>query len=106
MAAKAKPIPVLPEVPSIIVPPGFKRPSASASSIIFTAILSFTEFPGLNVSTLANTSASTSAVTLFSWTKGVFPIVSNIFLAYFILKIRIYKFKFRKQECFQNLLQR
>jgi hypothetical protein len=68
-----------------MVPPGFKRPSASASSIIFTAILSFTELPGLKVSTFANTKASTSAVTLFSWTNGVFPIVSSIFFAYFII---------------------
>jgi hypothetical protein len=80
---------VLPEVPSMMVPPGFKRPSASASSIIFKAILSFTEFPGLKVSTLANTNASTSAVTLFNCTKGVLPMVSNIFFAYFILKFRI-----------------
>ena len=53
-----------PEVPSMMVPPGFKRPSASASSIIFTAILSFTEFPGLKVSTLASTKASIPATTL------------------------------------------
>ena len=81
MATNANPIPVFPEVPSMIVPPGFNLPSASASSIIFTAILSFTEFPGLNVSTLASTKASTSAVTLFSFTNGVLPIVPNIFSA-------------------------
>ena len=31
IATKANPIPVFPEVPSIIVPPGFSLPSASAS---------------------------------------------------------------------------
>ena len=85
MATNAKPIPVFPEVPSMIVPPGCKRPSASASAIIFTAIRSFTELPGLNVSTLAKTKASTSAVTLLSFTNGVFPIVPNIFSEYSIL---------------------
>jgi hypothetical protein len=84
IATNANPIPVFPEVPSIIVPPGFNRPSASASSIIFTAILSFTEFPGLKVSTLASTNASTPATTLFSFTNGVLPIVPNIFSEYFI----------------------
>ena len=79
MAANANPIPVLPEVPSIIVPPGFNLPSNSASSIILSAILSLIEFPGLNVSTFAKTKASVST-TLFNFTSGVFPIVSNMFL--------------------------
>ena len=77
-------MPVLPEVPSIMVPPGFKRPSASASFIICKAILSFTEFPGLNVSYLESTKQGNSFVKTFNLTKGVFPIVSNIFSAYFI----------------------
>ena len=64
-----------------LVPPGFNRPSASASSIIIKAILSFVEFPGLKVSYLANTKQGNSAVSLFSFTKGVLPIVSNIFFA-------------------------
>ena len=81
MAASAKPIPVFPEVPSIMVPPGCKRPSASASVIICKAILSFTEFPGLNVSYFESTKHGNSLVSTFSLTKGVFPIVSNIFSA-------------------------
>ncbi|MNL50134.1 hypothetical protein D3C87_1731230 [compost metagenome] len=85
IATSANPIPVFPEVPSIIVPPGFNLPSASASSIIFTAILSFTEFPGLKVSTFANTNASISATILLSFTKGVLPIVSKIFFEKSIL---------------------
>jgi len=40
-------MPVLPLVGSTIVPPGFSAPEASASSIIGSAILSFTEPPGL-----------------------------------------------------------
>ena len=87
IATNASPIPVLPEVPSIMVPPGFNLPSTSASSIIFTAILSFTEFPGLNVSTLARTKALTPETTLLSLTKGVPPIVPNMFSEYFIFKL-------------------
>ena len=84
MAASAKPIPVLPEVPSIIVPPAFRFPFFSASSIILTAIRSFIECPGLKVSTFAKTKASVSTV-LFNLTKGVFPIVSKMLLKYFII---------------------
>ena len=84
IAANAKPIPVLPDVPSTMVPPGFNLPSASASSTIFSAILSFTELPGLKYSTLANTVASISLVMAFNLTIGVFPIVSRILLAIFI----------------------
>ena len=49
-------MPVLPEVPSMIVPPGSAAPVRSASSIIRTAIRSLIELPGLNVSILASTS--------------------------------------------------
>ena len=50
-------MPVLPDVPSTIVPPGFNAPLRSASSIILTAIRSLIELPGLNVSTFASTVA-------------------------------------------------
>ena len=52
----ASPTPVLPEVGSTIVPPGWSSPEASAASIIRSAIRSFTEPPGLRYSTLASTS--------------------------------------------------
>ena len=48
--AIARPIPVFPEVPSMIVPPGFNFPSCSAAAIMFTAIRSFTLPPGLKYS--------------------------------------------------------
>src|SRR5690606_36094033 len=79
-AAIAKPIPVFPEVPSIIVPPGFRRPDFSASSIILIAIRSFIEFPGFMDSTFASIVAGTPSVILFNRTRGVLPIVSNILL--------------------------
>ena len=74
----ANPIPVFPLVPSIIVPPGFNLPSFSASSIIFKAILSFILFPGLVVSIFAKTIQGKSLTILFSFTKGVLPMVSKI----------------------------
>ena len=80
MAVKANPIPVFPDVPSMIVPPGLRTPDFSASSIIFTAILSFTELPGLVVSILAKTCAFTSNANLLIRTIGVLPIVSKILL--------------------------
>ena len=86
-AARANPIPVLPEVPSTIVPPGSNLPSLSASSTICNAVLSFTELPGLKNSTFAKTSASTSEVILFNLIKGVFPIVSKIFSLKFTVQI-------------------
>jgi hypothetical protein len=65
-------MPVLPEVPSMMVPPGFNRPARSASSIIFTAIRSLMELPGLKVSSLTSTVAFTSpCVIRFRRTIGV-----------------------------------
>jgi hypothetical protein len=58
----ARPMPVLPLVPSMMVPPGFRRPSFSASSIILIAMRSLMLLPGLKVSTLASTVAATSLV--------------------------------------------
>jgi len=40
-------MPVLPDVASTIVPPGWSWPLASAASMIATPIRSFTEFAGL-----------------------------------------------------------
>src|SRR5438045_6655716 len=77
----ASPMPVLPDVPSTIVPPGFSRPARSASSIIFTAMRSLIELPGLKVSILASTVASvTPFVIALMRTSGVWPMVSRIVL--------------------------
>ena len=46
---------MLPLVGSTIVPPGLSAPDCSASSIIRSAIRSFTDPPGLRYSTLART---------------------------------------------------
>ncbi len=80
-AAMARPIPVLPDVPSMMVPPGASSPSRSASSIIRSAMRSFSEFPGLKVSSLARTVASvTPRVIALMRTSGVLPIVSRMLL--------------------------
>ncbi len=56
-AIAASPIPVLPEVGSIIVAPAQSLPSRSACSIIAFATLSFTDPAGLPLSNFASTLA-------------------------------------------------
>jgi len=73
----ARPMPVLPDVGSTMVPPGFNSPDRSAASIMRTAIRSFTEPPGLKYSTFASTVAGRPSVTLRSRTSGVLPIRST-----------------------------
>src|SRR5215813_10728490 len=84
-AAIARPMPVLPDVPSMIVPPGFSLPARSASSIIFTAMRSLIELPGLKVSILARTVPGTTPLVMrLMRTIGVSPIASRIVLAIFL----------------------
>src|SRR4051812_9953290 len=72
-------MPVLPEVPSTIVPPGLSRPAFSASSIILTAMRSLIELPGLKVSTLARTVPLTMPFVIrLMRTSGVSPMASRI----------------------------
>ena len=59
-AAIARPTPVLPEVGSTIVPPGFSFPSRSAASIIARPIRSLTEPPGFRYSSFARMRARPS----------------------------------------------
>src|SRR5690242_14830505 len=77
-AAIASPTPVFPDVASTMRPPGFRRPSRSAASIIATPIRSFTEPPGLKNSALAYTGVRRPCVTWFSRISGVQPIVSRM----------------------------
>src|SRR5580765_7604576 len=76
-AAMARPTPVLPDVGSTIVPPGFSLPSRSAFSIIARPIRSLTEPPGLTYSNLARSLGSTSAPIESSRTIGVLPTSSR-----------------------------
>src|SRR4051812_37593732 len=77
-AAIASPVPVLPDVGSMIVPPGFSRPSCSAASTIRIATRSLIEPPGLKYSTLATIVGASPAPILESRTSGVSPTVSRI----------------------------
>src|SRR3989442_5869724 len=76
--ASAGPTPVLPEVASRVRPPGLRRPSRSAASIIATPMRSFRHPPGLTNSALAYTGVRIPCVTRFSRTSGVKPMVSRI----------------------------
>src|SRR5262249_189248 len=94
----ASPMPVLPEVPSMIVPPGFSFPARSASSIIFTAMRSLIELPGLNVSILTRTvPLTTPFVIRLMRTIGVSPMASRM-----VLQIRftntVYTFGHRSRD--------
>ncbi len=69
----------------MIVFPGFNMPFLSASSIIYNAILSLVEWPGLNPSIFAKYSPFNSAAILFNLIIGVSPMRSNILFAIFLL---------------------
>ena len=75
-AMDASPIPVFPDVGSIITDPSFKSPLLSASSSIAFAILSFTLPAGLKYSSFSRTVAlSPSSFSIFTIsTRGVLPI--------------------------------
>ena len=74
----ASPVPVLPEVGSMIVPPGRRRPSCSAASIMRMATRSLIEPPGLKTSSFATIWGFRPAPMRDSRTSGVSPIVSRI----------------------------
>ena len=73
----ARPTPVLPDVGSTMVPPGFSRPSRSAASSISMAGRSFDDPPGLVVSSFRATVQGRSRPTTASFTIGVLPIRSR-----------------------------
>ena len=81
---KAKPIPVLPAVPSTIVPPGFNLPEFIAFFIILNAALSFTDCPGFKNSALPKIIQPVSSLACLNFIKGVFPIAEARLEAYCI----------------------
>src|SRR6266705_731326 len=76
-AAMARPWPVLPEVGSTSVPPGFSRPARAAASIIRRPIRSLTLPPGFSISSLARMVGRTPWVTRRRRTRGVSPVASR-----------------------------
>src|SRR4051794_18636235 len=73
----ARPVPVLPEVGSMIVPPGRRRPSRSAASTRRMATRSLIEPPGLKYSTFATSCGVTPAPMRLRRMSGVSPTVSR-----------------------------
>src|SRR5215204_566643 len=73
----ASPTPVLPEVGSTIVPPGFRWPSRSAASISGRPIRSFTDPPGFRYSSFASSSGPPGGASFWSRTIGVLPTSSS-----------------------------
>ena len=79
---------MLPDVPSMMVPPGLSSPARSASSIILTAMRSLIELPGLNVSSFARTVAFTSPLVMrLMRTIGVWPMASRIVSQIFFMAL-------------------
>ncbi|OPZ73686.1 MAG: hypothetical protein BWY80_00870 [Firmicutes bacterium ADurb.Bin456] len=78
---KARAIPVFPLVGSIIVEPGFKRPSSSAWRSILKAMRSLTLPPGLKDSSFTTRSAPVPRESRCNLSSGVFPIKSVRFEA-------------------------
>ena len=70
-------MPVLPLVGSTMVAPGVRRPLRSASSIIARQMRSLTLPPGLNDSSLAQTSAESAGTMRCKRTTGVLPTRSS-----------------------------
>ena len=74
----ARPVPVLPDVGSTMVPPGLSLPSRSAASMSATATRSLIEPPGLSDSTLATSCGVRPAPRRDRRTSGVSPMASRI----------------------------
>ena len=74
----ARPMPVLPDVGSMMVLPGVSLPSRSASSIILTAMRSLMLPVGLKPSSLAKILTCRLGEKWFRRTIGVEPIVPRI----------------------------
>ncbi len=70
-------MPVLPAVPSTMVPPGFSRPDASASRMIASAARSLTEPPGFMNSALPRMAQPVASEARRSRISGVLPIAAG-----------------------------
>ena len=69
----ARPMPVLPAVPSTIVPPGLSAPRATASRTIQSAARSLTDWPGFRNSALPRISQPVASDGPRRRISGVFP---------------------------------
>ncbi len=71
------PMPVLPAVPSTMIPPGRNAPRAIASRMIASAARSLTEPPGFMNSALPRIVQPVASEAALSWISGVWPIAST-----------------------------
>jgi hypothetical protein len=78
-ATKAKAIPVLPLVGSMICVSGVRIPAASAASIMARPMRSLTLEYGLKNSSFNSTVACSGGMTRFSFTNGVLNVVWTTF---------------------------
>ena len=76
-ATIASPMPVLPAVPSTMVPPGLSAPRSIASLTIKSAARSFTDWPGFRNSALPKISHPVSSEARRSRMRGVLPIAAR-----------------------------
>ena len=72
----ARPMPVLPAVPSTIVPPGRSSPDARAAVTMPSAARSLMDWPGFRNSALPRMVQPVSSDAFFSLIRGVLPIRS------------------------------
>src|SRR5215510_952451 len=78
-------MPVLPDVPSMIVPPSLILPAFSAASSIAMPMRSFTLPPGLRYSSFASIVGRTPSAIRLSRTRGVLPMTSRMSLCHIFL---------------------
>ena len=72
-----RPMPVLPAVPSTIVPPGLSLPERTASKIMASAARSLTEPPGFMNSALPRIVQPVASEAALSLMRGVRPMAST-----------------------------
>ena len=76
LATTHSPMPVLPAVPSTMVPPGFKAPDFSAARMMKSAARSLTDWPGFINSALPKIVQPVSSEAWRNLMRGVLPMAS------------------------------
>src|SRR6516225_5101239 len=76
LPTRARPMPVLPAVPSTMTPPSRSRPLLTASSMMYSAARSFTDWPGFMNSALPRMVQPVSSDARLSLMRGVLPMES------------------------------
>jgi hypothetical protein len=85
---RARPMPVLPAVPSTMTPPGRSAPRSMASRMMNRAARSLTDWPGFRNSALPRIVQSVRSETPLSLIRGVLPTAARIPSWMFIFAFR------------------